>query len=771
MFCKNCGNQIFDGEKFCRNCGTPVEKTASAVSPQTVENTEQPKVIPVPQKTEEKISLDKNSNDEKDSLEKESKTEEKNVSESNNAAETPQTVDTAVPSTPKFCKGCGHPLTEGVKFCKNCGKPVESNMSINAADAPISAPTISTTPKFCKGCGKQLAEGVKFCKNCGKPVESNMSINATNAPTSAPTVSATPKFCKGCGKQLAAGVKFCKNCGKPVTENDTANEPTTVIPPMNVQPSVNQSTIPTEQPAPYNTVPPQPRPPKKPLPKGALIGIIAGGVALIVIVIVLIVLISIGNDPVNKMMGYIDSGSTSDAKQLYASSFRYNEENLSRLEAEVIKKVEEIEKQYVEGTLTEEQAMDKLDVICALSSYNISEHGYEGKQYIENINDAEEYFEKATQYKDKGEYLNAARYYSYVAKDTPKYQDAQNAIKECLNSFVQEAFKKADEYVKDKNYKDAIDALNNAIYNLDSDKYADYIKQLNDKIDSYNKERQKAFENAMNEKVKSEGYLKAIEDLDDVAYDMGISLETNTYNEMVEGYKNAYINEALGEAKKLADNGDYSAAATVLKRANEAYNDIFWGDLDDLISQMNEYAKRVFSLNDLEDLATKSSGWNIPRRNDSGVANYAFTGLDGQDQYMYTVFSATYWETDTAIKLDKKYTNFKGIASLSEDYAADKVTMTFVGDGKKLKTIVLDKDHATEDFDIDFTGISTLNITVKKVSNDNFANADIALVNNVVTKVEESKPEESKPEESKPEESKPEESSSETSNEVSQASH
>lgn len=718
MFCKNCGNQIADGEKFCRNCGTPVGKAAVSAEPQQNEGSEPLKAVPL---DKEKVSLDKKTENEKVSLDKSSK-EEKVILEKNPESEavsleknsqTPKDMDknTAVPSTPKFCKGCGKPLAEGVKFCKNCGKPV-SNNAAQTANAPISAPLPTVTPKFCKGCGKPLAEGVKFCKNCGKPVTGNNAVSA--------------------------------------------DEPTAVIPPINAQPPVNQSTVPTAQPygtpVPYNATVQQPKPPRKPLPKKALIGIIAGGVALIAIIVVIIVLVNMANDPVTKMMGYIDSGSSTEAKQLYASSFRYNEENLARLEAEVIKKVDEIEKQYADGTLTEEQALDKLNVICALSSYDIYQHGYDGKDYIEKLKDSEEYFEKATGYKNEGDYLRAIRYYGYVENDTPKYQDAQTAITECLNAYVQSALDSAAEYVKNKDYSSAIYVLESAAYDLDSDTYADYIAQLNSKIEAYKEEKQKAFKDAMKAKVESEGYIAAIKDIYDVAYEMGISLDSDTHDTMVEEYKNAYINDALNEAQKVADSGDYSAAATVLMRANEAYDDAFWDDLDSLTSKANDYAEKVLSLNDLEDLATKTSGWDTPYRNDSGIANSAFTGTDGQEQYMYTGFSATYSNADVAINLNKEYVNFKGIASFEKDNEADDVTITFVGDGKNLKSITLSKDHPTENFDIDLTGITVLNISVKKTSTDKYADAYIALVDNVVTKAE----------------SKPEQSSTETSEETSQ---
>ena len=30
MFCKNCGSQIGDNQKFCPNCGTPVQETGGS---------------------------------------------------------------------------------------------------------------------------------------------------------------------------------------------------------------------------------------------------------------------------------------------------------------------------------------------------------------------------------------------------------------------------------------------------------------------------------------------------------------------------------------------------------------------------------------------------------------------------------------------------------------------------------------------------------------------------------------------------------------------
>lgn len=187
----------------------------------------------------------------------------------------------------KKCPSCNRTYEDSVRFCIGCGSPLQQ-----IAVAAV-----------CVKCGLSLQPGTRFCVNCGTPVTS-----------AAPTAGK----CVKCGMTLQPGVKFCVGCGTPVA------------------PAPQPAPAPVPQPAPAPAPQPAPAPAKKDLPKkdevkktdvkkteikkndkasapakksgkGLLIGIIAGGVALVAAVVVLLVLFVFGG-PGNPLDPFMKKG-------------------------------------------------------------------------------------------------------------------------------------------------------------------------------------------------------------------------------------------------------------------------------------------------------------------------------------------------------------------------------------------------------------------------------------------------------------------------------
>ncbi len=129
--------------------------------------------------------------------------------------------------------------------------------------------------KFCEGCGHPLEDNAQFCENCGRKVSGK---------------------CVNCGSAMAPGELFCNKCGAragaaPAPKPAQAQAPT---PQISSQPRPTQAPV---QPVPQ--VPTQPRSTQAPAPQlkkkskaGLVIGLCAGGVALIVLAVVLIPLLT-----------------------------------------------------------------------------------------------------------------------------------------------------------------------------------------------------------------------------------------------------------------------------------------------------------------------------------------------------------------------------------------------------------------------------------------------------------------------------------------------
>lgn len=623
---------------------------------------------------------------------------------------------------------------------------------------------------FCKSCGKQLVDGDKFCRGCGTPAP--VAVNRTEQnkqetvnvvslekpkPAEMSPVESENDITSTASSEAAENISAAvpQTTATAVVEQPLNNDMdvTQAIPPVGSVNNISSvaNDISSKTPVqngiqnpyaqqPYNAVQnpyAAPKPPKKPLPKKAWIGIIGGGVALIAVIVAFVIFISVANNPINKMMGYIDSGSYTDAKQLYASDFKYNEERLASLESEVIKKAEEIKKQYSEGTLTEEEARKKLKVITSLPDYSIYKHGSEVVSYIDDVKTSEKYFQKAEEYKGKKNYLDATYYYAHVQEDTPHYEAAQSAITECKNLFVQDTIAKADEYIKNNEYSKAEDVIQDAIYDLSSDDES-LKEQLENKLQEYKSSGVDAVMKKADEIAKSDGYIKAIEELYDIARDMNVYLDQDTYNNKIDEYKKAYVNQAVEEAKPFVDAGDYASAVNVLACADNKYYFERWENLEEMDKKIEEYGSKLSkSLNSIE--ATKSSSISTPYMDNEtyGIADSAFKDADGNEQYLYTEINATYGKASADYNLNKKYESLSGKLVFGED-SEDGVTITikFVGDGKILKTVELSSSKKSESFEIDLKNIGTFHIEAERTKGKDYSRAEAALVNTVLKEAE-----------------------------------
>lgn len=624
-----------------------------------------------------------------------------------------------------FCKSCGKQLIDGDKFCRGCGTPAP--VTVNRAEQ-----NKQETPKVVS-LEKQKPNAVSTVKP-ETEISSVSSAESTSAAVSQETATAVAEQPLNNDMDVTQAIPPVGNV------NNISN----VSNDINSQPTMQNNMQNPYAQQPYNAAQnpyAAPKPPKKPLPKKAWIGIIGGGVALIAIIVAVIIFASIANNPINKMMGYIDSGSYTDAKQLYASDFRYSEENKANLESEIIKKAEEIKKQYSEGTLTEEEARKKLKVITSLPDYSIYKHGAEVVDYIDDVNTSEKYYQKAEEYKGKKDYLDAAYYYARVQEGTPHYDAAQSAITECKNSFVQDTIAKADEYIKNGKYDEAADTVQDAIYDL-SDDDATLKEQLENKLQECKSSGIDAVMKKADEIAKSEGYIKAIEELYDIARDMDVSLDQDTYNNKIAEYKTAYVNQAIEEAKPFVDAGDYASAVNVLVRADNKYYSERWENLEEMDKKIEEYGNKLSkSLNSIEP--TKSSGFSVPYMDNEtyGIADSAFKDADGNEHYLYTEMNSTYTKAYADFNLGKKYESLSGKLMFSADNE-DGVTVTikFVGDGKTLKTVELSASKKSEDFEIDLKNVTSFHIEAERTKGDDYSRAEVALVNTALKEAESTTP-------------------------------
>ncbi len=270
-------------------------------------------------------------------------------------------------------------------------------------------------------------------------------------------------FCPNCGKETDAKGKVCVHCGKPIGGNGKSFTDT-------VKQTVSK------------------------LGKKQKIGIVAGLVA----VIALIVFLAVYNGAEAKMNRAISKGNISEAIQIYAEDL--NGDRLSQKSLDGLKKAaDSAASSYESGSYTYDRADAVIDSIeeLVLRSYGV----YSGSSSSSSLSDL----------------LNGM--YSSVANSAEARQTVRDVTGEAADKIdvihnCDQYIEKAEKYMQDKEYSDAIDMYNRAIEAYESSEKA------------------------------AEGLAAAID---------------------------AYRSDKIEEATKLAADGDWDDAISLLERALEEF--------------------------------------------------------------------------------------------------------------------------------------------------------------------------------------------------------
>lgn len=351
---------------------------------------------------------------------------------------------------------------------------------------------------FCENCGAQISNNDLFCQSCGKKVQIPTAQNAKPEPT--PTVNQTVQQPSGQANTEQPSQTQTAVIEKPATSEASPNTPPVVNPyaqapvnnpyTQNVQNNRASANNPYAQPQqnPYAAAPQNgqqfgytPVPKKSGFKLNKKIVIIASAVAAVVIVgvIVLCVCIANANNPANKMIEAINAGDYNTAESIYydnMAALAGNEDIINALQS----KVDEIKNAYKNGDIDYETAKDRINDLYSIpiiTSTDISQ----ASSYLYDLYESSQSFDKAEKYLNDKNYENAIYYYNQVIEDDKNYKTAQSQKSKAVDGIRQEYLDKAKKEFDNGNYSYAISYLQNGLEN-------EYIKDdstLNKQIETY----------------------------------------------------------------------------------------------------------------------------------------------------------------------------------------------------------------------------------------------------------------------------------------------
>lgn len=197
--------------------------------------------------------------------------------------------------------------------------------------------------------------------------------------------------------------------------------------------------------------------------------------------------------------------------------------------AAIVDEINQTYQSYINGDIDYSTAMATVQRLSAQSdSSKVISAGIDAENKIEALKKSIESYSEGKVLEEGGFYGEAIPKYEAVIEDDPNYADAQTRITTCIDTIKTTATQSADQSIKDKDYKAAIDTLNEAISILADD--ADlksklentellYVADTKQKVSDYlKKSKGKAAVDLINE----------FETVMEITEDMDIMLPTST---------------------------------------------------------------------------------------------------------------------------------------------------------------------------------------------------------------------------------------------------
>ena len=253
--------------------------------------------------------------------------------------------------------------------------------------------------------------------------------------------------------------------------------------------------------------------------------------------------------PKEKMLRMLDAGEYEAAVQIYEQELDGNTEAKEKLIGSLEERVLQIQDDFMDKNIDYDTARS---ILTTIAEMNIDISSYrEVSTYIDNLQQSREAYQKAENFRVMEDYVEAIHQYGLVNEVDENYSDAISKISICEQSYKINILAKAEAFVAEGNYYDAVQLLINASRVLVDDNDIETL------IIMYKKDEIIA---EMKKYEQGGDYAGAI------AYGRTHQDEINSDPELLsflDSYINLYRNEILLQAEYAFENEGYISAINV----------------------------------------------------------------------------------------------------------------------------------------------------------------------------------------------------------------
>lgn len=189
---------------------------------------------------------------------------------------------------------------------------------------------------------------------------------------------------------------------------------------------------------------------------------------LLVLVLLSVSIFKITN-PVARFKTAVKSNNIEQAKYIY-DNHKYNDKMIGFVK----NYISDIEEDFKNDKISYDNAMDKLNNIQDLDIAKVELKA--AKAYIPSLNTSRLAFEKAEEYLKQNDYVNALKEYNNVIQTDVNYKSAQKSISENKEKYKTEVLNTVDEFTEQRKYNETVQLLNTAAKILSDDN--DIISKL-----------------------------------------------------------------------------------------------------------------------------------------------------------------------------------------------------------------------------------------------------------------------------------------------------
>lgn len=156
---------------------------------------------------------------------------------------------------------------------------------------------------------------------------------------------------------------------------------------------------------------------------------------------------------------HLESGNYQDAIDYYYENIYGNSENETRSNSLCNNYYQYINREFLAGKITQEQAEIEIDKILRVTKETYIDYGETNDDRFEEIKASKSNYALGCNAYDNNNYLKAYEYLSLVVEGDCNYDDAQTKTAEVLKAYKTKALADAEEKAKEENYPAACEIL------------------------------------------------------------------------------------------------------------------------------------------------------------------------------------------------------------------------------------------------------------------------------------------------------------------------